>query len=67
VTIIVAPPIVTTEGASLFVRLGVIVDVGEGGEVDEVLELEPSTFATLFFMPVNPTDHVFAPPPVAQG
>jgi hypothetical protein len=42
------------------------VDVGEG-EVDEVLELEPSTFATLFFMPVNPTDHVFAPPPVAQG
>ncbi len=72
-TIIVAPPIVTTEGASVIAGLAGIAKVAGGGvvvvigeEVGDMLELEPSALGTLFLRPVNATNQVFEPPPVTK-
>jgi len=74
----VAPPIVTTEGASVLAGLaglaevvggGDVVEVGEDVVVGDVLEpeLEPLKLGTLLLRPVNATNHVFKPPPVASN
>lgn len=66
----------TTEGASVLAGLAEVAEVAGGGDIVEVggdvvvgvvLELEPPKLGTLLLTPVNATNHVFEPPPVASN